>query len=506
MTTINTYDWFKKWAGYHPDKVAFKCYSTGKEKTYGQLHEEATMVAIWLTEEYGLRKGDRIAVLAENCLEYIILFSVCQKSGIVLVPLNYRLAGPELDFMINHSDPKLFFCEDKFLNKVEDLESYKSIPFSLPLSKISKFVEENEYREQQFPQAEFEEDHPLFIIYTSGTTAYPKGAIYSHKMLFWNCLNTAIRLEITTNDRALNCAPPFHTGGWNVLQSTFILFGGYTLLMKSFDGTDVLNVLEEDQHTIFWGVPTMLKMMAESEKFQTCNLSGIRYMVIGGEAMPIPLIEKYHQKGVPVRQGYGLTEVGPNVYSLDHSDAFRKQGSIGTPNFFYEVRLVDEKGNDVPDGEAGELLIKAPTVTPGYWKNPEATANTIVDGWFHTGDLVKRDEDGFYYVVDRIKNMYISGGENVYPAEVEHLIRKMPNVIDVAIIGVPHKKWGETGMAFVVAKDSSGLFENEIIEFCLKNLAKYKTPSKVMFIDALPLNNAGKVDKKQLKALYNESE
>ena len=505
MININTYDWFKKWAGYYPEKTAFKCYETGEEKTYGQIHDEASRIAHWLKDSYGISKGDRIAVLADNCLEYILLFSVCQKSGIILVPLNYRLAGPELNFMIENCDPAMIFTEDKYASKVHGLHAFDKVKYQLNLNEINHFLEGKNFVGLQFEQVDFDADHAVFLIYTSGTTAYPKGAVYSHKMLFWNCLNTVIRLEITTNDRALNCAPPFHTGGWNVLQSSFILFGGYTLLMKSFDGEAILDVLENDEHTIFWGVPTMLKMMAAAKNFETCDLSKIRYMVLGGEAMPIPLIEKYHAKGVPIRQGYGLTEVGPNVYSLDHSDAIRKQGSIGTPNFFYEVKLVDGKGDEVPDGVAGELLLKGPTVTPGYWKNPEATENTIVDGWFHTGDLVKRDNEGYYYVVDRIKNMYISGGENVYPAEVEHLLRKMPEVYDVAIIGIPHEKWGETGMAFIVLNEKNSLTEQDVIDFCLKNIAKYKSPACVKFIDALPLNNAGKVDRKQLKALYNES-
>ncbi|PLX16671.1 MAG: hypothetical protein C0599_14665 [Salinivirgaceae bacterium] len=257
--------------------------------------------------------------------------------------------------------------------------------------------------------------------------------------------------------------------------------------------------MEKDEHTIFWGVPTMLKMMEASEKFRTVNLERIRYFVIGGEAMPIPLIKTWADKGVPVRQGYGLTEVGPNVTSLDHSDAIRKQGSIGTPNFFYDVKLVDASGNEVGDNEIGEFILKAETVTPGYWKNDEATKNTIRDGWFHTGDLMTRDEEGYYYVVDRIKNMYISGGENVYPAEVEHLIMQLDDVKDVAIIGVPHPKWGETGKAFIVKKEGSNITQQQIIDYCIENLAKYKTPQFVEFLDALPVNNAGKIDRKSLR-------
>jgi fatty-acyl-CoA synthase len=224
---------------------------------------------------------------------------------------------------------------------------------------------------------------------------------------------------------------------------------------------------------------------------------------VGGEAMPIPLIEQWHKKGIFIRQGYGLTEVGPNVMSLNHQDATRKAGSIGKPNFYYEVRIVDEQGADVPVGEVGEFLLKGPTVTPGYWNNPAATSQTIKDGWFHTGDLVRMDEEGFVYVVDRVKNMYISGAENVYPAEVEYLLRKHPAIDEVAIIGVPDPKWGETGKAFIVIKKDNKVTAAEIIAYCSERLAKYKIPKHVVFLNELPKNHAGKIDRKKLKE--NES-
>jgi fatty-acyl-CoA synthase len=225
----------------------------------------------------------------------------------------------------------------------------------------------------------------------------------------------------------------------------------------------------------------------------------MRYIIVGGEAMPIPLIEKWHNRNIPIRQGYGLTEVGPNVTSLNHTDAIRKQGSIGTPNFFYQVKLVNEEGMEQHGAAIGELLLKGPNVTPGYWNNTEATRDTIKDGWFHTGDRVRRDEDGFLFVVDRIKNMYISGGENVYPAEVEYLLRQHPAIDHVAIVGVPDPKWGETGMAFIVLKQNASLSKEEIIDYCRQNLAKYKIPGHIAFLDELPKNDAGKIDRKVLK-------
>jgi len=495
------FDWFKKWSVYNPDKVAFKEYETGREYTFAQVNHLANLTAQYFINDLGASTGDRVAVLSENNLEYMVLFAVAQKTGLTLVPLNYRLTSRELDFMLADSDPDIVLWEKHFADKIQNAAAYKTISHKIPMEKLSemhkKYLSIDAFSYEGVH--EFDEDHPVFLIYTSGTTAFPKGAKYTHKMLLWNSLNTEIRLDITSSDRAINCAPPFHTGSWNVLLATFVLHGAYTLLMRNFDADAVLEQMDLDKHTIFWGVPTMLKLMVDSPKFESVDLSRIRYFVIGGEAMPIPLIKIWDRKGVPVRQGYGLTEVGPNVTSLDHSDAIRKQGSIGTPNFFYQTKLVNEQGKEVKNNEIGELIIKSATVTPGYWKNEEATRNTIVDGWFHTGDLMKKDDEGYLYVVDRIKNMYISGGENVYPAEVEHLIRQLDDVRDVAIIGVPHEKWGETGKAFIVKKSGSDLSEKQVIDYCRKNLAKYKTPAYIKFLEQLPVNNAGKIDRKTLR-------
>jgi len=268
--------------------------------------------------------------------------------------------------------------------------------------------------------------------------------------------------------------------------------------MKKFEPEKVLWLLEEQQATIFMAVPTMLKMMADEPAFGQVRLEKMRYFIVGGEAMPIPLIERWHEKGVPIRQGFGMTEAGPNLFSLHQRDAIRKKGSIGTPNFYVETRLVNEDGQEVPTGETGELQIRGPVVTPGYWQKPEATASSFANGWFCSGDLLKKDEEGYYFVMDRKKNMFISGGENVYPAEVEHFLRTHPCVMDVAVIGVPHPKWGEVGKAFVVLREGTMASTNEILEFCTGKLAKFKIPKHIEFINELPKNHTGKIDRKRL--------
>jgi fatty-acyl-CoA synthase len=405
--------------------------------------------------------------------------------------------------LITDSEPSLLITEEKFAEKVNAGEAYSRVLHRITLSDLQQFTSEimEKGGEHQYNSFDVSDSDAVLIIYTSGTTAFPKGSVYTHGMMFWNSINTLMRLDITSGDRAINMAPPFHTGNWNVLLTPFLHHGAYTLIMKSFDADKVLEILENDQHTIFWAVPTMLKMMADSPVFEQVDLSRIRYFVVGGEAMPVPLIEKWHNKGVPIRQGYGLTEVGPNVSSLNHEDAIRKAGSIGKPNFYYQTKLVNEQGEEVPANALGELILKGPTVTPGYWRNEEATRTAIVDGWFHTGDIMRRDGEGFLFVMDRIKNMYISGAENVYPAEVEYLLRNHPAIDAVAIIGVPDPKWGEAGMAFVVLKPGQQLQANELIEYCIGKLAKYKIPAHVKFMDELPKNDAGKIDRKKLKEI-----
>ncbi|MGB0523848.1 MAG: class I adenylate-forming enzyme family protein, partial [Flammeovirgaceae bacterium] len=267
-----------------------------------------------------------------------------------------------------------------------------------------------------------------------------------------------------------------------------------------FEANQVLELLESERATLFMAVPTMLKMMAEASQFHQVSLECMRYFIVGGEAMPIPLIEKWATKEIPIRQGFGMTEVGPNLTSLDEADAIRKKGSIGIPNFYVETKLVNEVGEEVGVNEIGELLVKGPMVTPGYWQNEEATTKAFQDGWFRTGDLLRRDEEGYLFVMDRLKNMFISGGENVYPAELEHFFRTHEAIVDVAIIGVAHPKWGEVGAAFIVTNDHD-LNEAVLKQFCEGKLARYKIPKHYVFLPELPKNPTGKIDKRALQKL-----
>lgn len=496
---LPTTDWLAKWALYAPEKVAFKEYETGRSIQYGQLNQSADALAWYLTQNLGLKKGDRVAVLAEYCLEYMVLFGAAQKTGCILVPLNYRLTSEELDFMLEDAAPMVAIGEAKYQHLLEPSQRFHKIPNRIPLTTITGFLGQKEGR-QPFPSALLGEQDAVFILYTSGTTGQPKGALYTHKMLFWNSINTSISLIVNSESRTLLFAPPFHTGGWNVLTTPFLHHGGYTCLLKKFDPAAVLELLQSERCTLFFGVPTMLKMLADEPAFATATFPDLNYVIVGGEPMPLPLIEIWGQKGVPVRQGYGLTEVGPNLTSLHQDDAMRKRGSIGRPNFYVETRIADEHEQLCAPNQPGELWLRGPMVTPGYWRNIPATEKAFAaDGWFRTGDLVRQDEEGYIYVVDRIKNMFISGGENVYPAEIERVIISHPSVAEVAVIGVPDEKWGEVGRAFVVLKSNALLAEAALLEFCREKLAKYKVPKTVAFIEALPKNDAGKINRLALK-------
>ncbi len=496
-------DWAAKWSVYSPNKTAFKEFETGRTLTYAELEAVGNGLAHWLTEKRGLKAGDRIAFLAENCLEYVLFFVAAQKTGIILVPLNYRLSAPEVTYLLQNCDPALLIVEEQFAAKVEEegwrkghadrLLTLENIQDVWPVWREGGFEPVTTRRDA---------DETLFILYTSGSTGFPKGVKYTHGMLFWNSVNTGFSVKVNTDSRTVTCMPLFHTGGWNVLLTPFFHHGGYTCLMKRFDAELVLRSLDAERVTIFMGVPTMLKMMSEAPWFERASLETVHYFLVGGEAMPIPQIELWNGKGVPIRQGYGMTECGPNLTSLHHDDAISQAGSIGRPNFFIQTRIVDPSGADCPQGTPGELLIRGPIVTPGYWNNEEATQKAIVDGWMHTGDRVVEQPGGYLYVVDRIKNMFISGGENVYPAEIERVLQGHPQVSEVVVIGVPDPKWGEVGKACLVLREGAVFDRDGFAQYCGQRLARFKIPKHFEVMAALPKGDTGKIDRKVLKEQF----
>lgn len=492
-------DWLERHALYTPEAPALVWVPTGRAYTYAELHPRARCLAETLRSAYGLRFGDRIAVLAENSVEHVLLFLASQYAGFVLVPLNYRLAEPELQYVLADADPQLLVASADYAPTADALLADHSAEIQRTTLSDVHDLSDGPLPKGAIPDCRPGLDDPLMILYTSGTTGRPKGAIITHGMLFWNSVNTEMRLDLTSRDRSFNAAPFYHTGGWNVLLTPFLHHGATTFLLPGFDPEQILRLCDDEALTILWGVPTMLKMMSDHPAFNAVTLDTVRYAIVGGEAMPEPLIRTWQDKGVPIRQGFGMTEVGVNCFSLPERDALRKIGSIGFPNFYLDTRVVDDEGAAVATGEPGELLMRGPVVTPGYWRDPDATAEAIDDeGWFATGDLVRVDDEGYFYVVGRKKEMYISGGENVYPAEVEAALYEHPAVSEVAVIGVPDERWGESGAAFVVVADGHTLSEDALLDHARAHLARYKVPRHVRFLTALPKGHSGKIQKTDL--------
>ncbi|MBX2987835.1 MAG: long-chain fatty acid--CoA ligase [Bdellovibrionaceae bacterium] len=490
-------DWLKRWNTYSPAAVAIKDGDTGREISYRDLYEVSCAAAALLQRDYGIRTGDRVAVFSTNELEYVFLFFALQRLGAILVPVNFRLTPREVEHILTDCAPKLLVYQNDLLPVVEALPATAK-PRLLPLqgpNSFAAFARQEQARHEDFHGQAAD---PVMIIYTSGTTGSPKGAVLTHEMLFWNSVNTTLRLNISQSDCTVIFLPFFHTGGWNVLTTPFLHRGAKVVFLKKFDSDRILQLSQDEKATLLFGVPTTMDMMTLSPLFDQVDLSSIRYAIVGGEPMPIELIRTWHEKGIPIRQGYGLTEFGPNVFSLNEGDALRKIGSIGFPNFYVSAKIVDDHGRECGANEIGELVLKGPMCMQGYWNNAAATHETVRDGWLHTGDLVRRDEEGFYYVVGRKKDMYKSGGENVYPAELEKVMRSLPGIREVAVIGVADEKWGEVGQAFVV-KDSHHITEETLREHCLKNLAKFKVPKFFVFMDSLPKGESGKILKKALR-------
>jgi fatty-acyl-CoA synthase len=526
-------DWFEKWAEYSPEAVALQDDATGRTYTYGESYRLINRAARMLRDELGVGEGDRVAVLSMNEAEYVFLLFACQKLGAILLPLNYRLAPRELEWILGNAEPAVLIHQRQYDDAVAAIDPGVLPPRRLHFGRaggpaarrgpgadgdgapapadgggdggdgpngesfVARLLDAARPSSPLPVAGDF--DTPCMILYTSGTTGRPKGALITNGMLFWNSVNTTLRLDLVQSDVTLTYTPFFHTGGWNVLTTPFLHRGGKLILLDRFDADRILELVDAEGVTILFGLPTIMEMLRRSDRFDGTDFSRVRYAIVGGEPMSLELIRVWHDRGVPIRQGYGLTEFGPNVFSLNEEHAERKIGSIGFPNFYIDARVVDDDDRELGADEVGELVLRGPVCTPGYWRNPEATAEALRGGWFHTGDLVKRDGDGFYYVVDRKKDMYKSGGENVYPVEVEHFLRTHPKVREVAVVGVPDPKWGEVGKAYVVAEEGESLTAAELIDFCAGQLARFKTPKHMELVDELPKGDSGKILKKVLK-------
>ncbi|MBI1761180.1 MAG: long-chain fatty acid--CoA ligase [Acidobacteria bacterium] len=496
-------DWMARRAALTPQKTAIINAATGARLSYAELDERATRLAHYLRERCGVRSGDRLAVLALNRAETLEALFAAAKLTAILVPLNYRLTQPELAYILEDCEPKVLLYETEFAATTDRLRAIVSIPHYLAFdSSVTAPHYETALAASHAAPVEvehFDAEMPLLIIYTSGTTGHPKGALLSHRMLLWNSLNTHLALDLVSSDVTTIHAPLFHTGGLNVLTTPLLHIGGTLVMMRGFEATQWLAALERYRCTIVFGVPTMFQMMLEAPRFAEADLSSLRLCITGGAPCPVPLIEAYQRRDVVFTQGFGMTEVGPNCFKLALEDSVRKAGSIGFPNFHTEARIVDEHGQDVARGDTGELLLRGLHVCSGYWRKREATAAALRNGWFFTGDLARQDEEGYFYIAGRVKDMIISGGENIYPAEVEAILHEHPAIASAAVFGLPDAKWGERAVAALIKRPGAAVTAEEIIAFCQSRLARYKIPKRIFFAEEFPLSASGKILKRVIK-------
>lgn len=478
--------WIEKRASINPERIAI--ITENEQITYKQLNKWIFATASYL-KSVVLKKGERIAILSQNRVEYLVLLFAIAKIECIAVPLNTRLTDSELIFQLNDSGAKILFTEERTssLYKESRLED---------IILIEKVKNRETYSTEAFDG--IDESAPFIICYTSGTTGKPKGAVLTQKNMFWNALNNVLAIDITANDRSIVLLPMFHIGGIGLFALPTLFAGGTIIMPNKFEPEKVLSMIEEHQATIVMGVPTIHQALLQSQAFVKTNLQSVRWFYNGGAPCPHEVIQAFLSKGLLFGQGFGMTETSPTVFMLSREDAKRKIGSIGKPVLFCEYKLVDKSGATVEAGEIGEIVVSGPNVMKEYWNRPEATSEAIRNGWLYTGDLARADDEGFLYIVGRKKDMIISGGENIYPLEIEQVISQLPDVVEVAVVGIPNSKWGEVPTAFVVKKKASLLTQEEIIEYCIPFLAKYKIPKKVEFIEEMPRNATGKPQKNRL--------
>ncbi len=500
---------------YSPERIAFIDYGAQPPArlTYRQMNARANRFANWLRSQAGIQKGDRVAIFARDGIEHLDCFFACSKQGAIHTALNWRLHWQEVLEIFEQTTPKVLLYSQNHQEKIgrlkEALEARgvfikyihidgEGLPGSLAFASLLAGSPETPVTCESL-----EAEDIAALIFTGGTTGLPKAAMVSHRMIAWNTLNTVIH-DVTHNDIYLNVFPMFHTGGLFVYTLPQVIFGGTTILINQFDPALVLQIIQDEKVTVFGGVPTMYQMMTTAPNWDQVDLSSLRFCTSGGAPLPVPLVEKYtREKGIRFKQGFGMTEFGPGIFALAPEDAIRKAGSIGRPNFYVEACIMDDAGNLLGADQEGELVLKGPSYCSGYFNNPEATRTAIDSkGFFHTGDIARYDPEGYFYIVDRKKDMFISGGENVYPVEIEKALYQHPGVHMCAVIGLPDPKWGESGLACIVMKPGATATEQEMIEFPRDRLAGYKVPHRVVFMESLPISAAGKILKRELKEKF----
>ncbi|WP_326628130.1 long-chain fatty acid--CoA ligase [Nonomuraea fuscirosea] len=483
--------WPARRARMTPERVALSY--RGRDHTYRELCERVNRLASALAVSHGVRRGDRVAFLGVNQPSAVETFFAAGLLGAVFVPLNTRLALPELRYVLTDAEPAVLVLGAE--------RDGAGLPGRhLPAAGYEALLASGSPEPIDEPVGL---DDVCLIMYTSGTTGHPKGAMLTHGNLTWNTVNLLVDVPLAHDEVVLISAPLFHIAALAQTLVPSVLKGGRVILEPSFDVERTFDLIESERVTVMFGVPSMFGFLTHSPRWDKADLSSLRHLLCGGAPVPEPLIRTYQERGLMFLQGYGMTEAAPGALFLGAERSVDKAGTAGVPHFFSDVRLVAPDGSPAAPGEPGELYVQGPNVMPGYWRRPEASAEVLsADGWFRSGDVGVADEDGYVRISDRIKDVIISGGENVYPAEVEGALYEHAAVAECAVIGVPDQKWGEVGKALVVPRPGATAAPEELLKHLDGRLARYKIPKYVEFVAELPKNAAGKLLKAPLRELY----
>jgi len=496
-------NWIEHQADFVPDKCAIRF--AGRDLTYAEVAKNVNRLADSLVNQLGVGRGDRVVYLGLNSPDIIVLLFACARVGAVLAPLNWRLAAPEHAYLLEQSEPRAIFVKPEFVEHVTNLG-----PVTGSMARVAFGEAEDGWLSYDALLSQGAEsfqantathgDDPVLLCYTSGTTGRPKGALLSNDAFTWNAVNSAHMHDLTSEDVILTVLPMFHVGGLNIQTLPALHAGATVIIHERFEIDLFFNALQQDDVTLTLLVPTVVHALTSDSRWETADLSKLRMISVGSTIVPEQMVRNLGARGVPLVQVYGSTETAPIAAYMPFRETTKRPASTGIPAMHCEIRLVDEGGNDVPVGEKGEILVNGPNVMTEYWRDPEATLAAFTDGWFHTGDIAHCDSDGFLYVDGRIKEMIISGGENVYPAAVENVLSECADLREVAVVGRPDDQWGEVVVAVVVPQGDNRDPE-KIIRFCEGRIAGFETPREVIFVDELPRNAMGKVEKEALREM-----
>lgn len=493
MTTLA--HWLDRQADFLADKPAL-CFE-GAALGYGDFAERVRRVARLLKHELGVGRGDRVAFLGYNSPDFLTLLFAAARLGAMFIPLNWRQAPPEHSYILADAGASVLVCEPEFQAAAESIRAahpdctFVAQGFSGAGWLAFEELLDTARGDDRNPHVDYSQ--PLLVVYTSGTTGHPKGAVLTQNALFWNAVNSTHMHDLTSQDRVLTVLPLFHVGGLNIQTLPALHAGATVLLQRRFEPTATLHAIAHERPSLVVLVPATLRALIDHPQWLATDLSSLRVVTTGSSIVPIPLMQAFHARGVPVIQVYGCTETAPIAIYQRREDAERTLGSTGKPALHCEIRIVDNEGQDVSAGEAGEILVRGPTVMYEYWGDEPATRRALREGWFYTGDIGHYDAEGYYYIDDRKKDLIISGGENIYPAELELVLHECPDIVEAAVVGRADERWGEVAVAVVVKRAGSALDEDGIKALFEGRLARYKHPRAVVFVERLPRNVMGKV-------------